>query len=75
MQIYFADALKQAQEIYDKLASNCERMVTECKDKGYFVRDGYLWRKRDGEKIPVSQEKDFFSITGLQYIEPSLRIY
>lgn len=56
-------------------AAFSQRMVTECKDNGYYVQDGFLWRKRDNVMIPVPEEEDFFSITKLPYIKPYARAF
>lgn len=52
-----------------------KRMMTECKRKGYYVKDGLLWSVNENKIIPVPEEKDFFKITGLEEIDPSARIY
>ena len=56
-------------------AAFSQRMVTECKAAGYFVEDGFLWRKRDSVMIPVPEEEDFFNITKLPYIKPYARVF
>jgi DNA polymerase/3'-5' exonuclease PolX len=52
-----------------------QRMVTECKQNGYYVEDGFLWRKKDNVMIPCPEEEDFFRITKLPYINPYARAY
>jgi DNA polymerase/3'-5' exonuclease PolX len=56
-------------------ANFTKRMVTECKHNGYYVDDGYLWRKRDNAMIAVPEEEDFFNITKLPYIKPYARAF
>jgi DNA polymerase/3'-5' exonuclease PolX len=51
------------------------RMVIECKDNGYYVKDGYLWRKKDNAMIACPEEEDFFRITKLPYIKPYARAF
>lgn len=48
------------------------RMVTEIKGRGFYCYDGYLWNNKH-EVIPVKEEKDFFTITGLPFIKPNMR--
>lgn len=50
-----------------------ERMVTECKQCGYYVEDGYLKRKKDNQIIPCPEEEDFFRITRLENLKPYAR--
>lgn len=52
-----------------------KRMVWECKASGYYVDGGNLWRKKNKELVPVPEEIDFFKITGIDYIDPSARIF
>lgn len=51
-----------------------KRMVTEIKDRGYYCHDGYLWKSETHKMIPVPEEKDFFFITGMKYVEPKMRV-
>jgi DNA polymerase/3'-5' exonuclease PolX len=58
-------------------AEYSKNVVTKIKDNGFWVEDGWLNKKSDKTqetKIPVYEEKDFYEITGLQYIEPKLRL-
>ena len=52
-----------------------QRMVTECKDNGFYVEDGFLWRKRDSVMIACPEEEDFFKLTKLPYIKPYARAF
>lgn len=51
-----------------------KRMVTEIKEFGFYCEDGYLKRK-SGDIVPCFEEKDFFTITGAQYVEPYARVF
>ena len=51
-----------------------KRMVTDIKDRGYYCHDGYLWKCASHIMVPVPEEKDFFSITGMKYVEPKMRV-
>jgi DNA polymerase/3'-5' exonuclease PolX len=51
-----------------------KRMVTEIKDYGFMCQDGYL-KRRSGEIVPCYEEKDFFSFTGMEYVEPFARVF
>jgi DNA polymerase/3'-5' exonuclease PolX len=39
---------------------------------GYQCKDGYVWR--DGNKIPVKDEKTLFAMMGISWIKPEYRI-
>ncbi len=39
----------------------------------YFVKDGSIWDGRDGSKFNTPEEKDFFRLCGLKWMEPALR--
>jgi DNA polymerase/3'-5' exonuclease PolX len=56
-------------------ANFTKRMVTECKNNGYYVEDGYLWRKKDNAMIACPEEEDFFRITKLPYLKPYARAF
>jgi len=56
-------------------AAFSQRMVTECKNNGYYVEDGFLWRKRDNAMVACPEEEDFFNITKLPYIKPYARAF
>jgi len=49
-----------------------KRMMWEVKEKGFYVKDGFLW-KNSGEMAPVREEKDFFEITGIKWVDPKER--
>ena len=55
-------------------AAFSERMVTMIKKNGFYCKDGYLWSLNNNKMIPVPEEKDFFRITGIEYVEPFLRV-
>jgi len=38
-----------------------------------FVKDGAVWDGRDGSKFNLPEEKDFFRLCGLNWLEPALR--
>lgn len=46
-------------------------MGTVITRRGYRMDGGFLWKR--GEKVPVREEIDMFSLVGLQYIEPYRR--
>jgi DNA polymerase/3'-5' exonuclease PolX len=54
-------------------AAFSQRMVTEIKQRGYFVKDGFLWK---GNKVvPTYSERDFFFKTQTEWVEPDMRYF
>jgi DNA polymerase/3'-5' exonuclease PolX len=61
-----------------------KRMVTDIKQKGYYVKDGYLWFKDYYDKddprgtdivCPCYEEIDFFTQTKMEYVDPFARVF
>lgn len=40
----------------------------------YFVKDGAVWDGRDGSKFNLPEEKDFFRLCEMKWIEPGQRV-
>jgi DNA polymerase/3'-5' exonuclease PolX len=67
------------------------RMVTEIKSKGFYVKDGWLWKNNPtptpfgdspwqgenscNERIECKEEIDFFEKTGMEWVEPEMRYF
>jgi len=50
-----------------------KRMVTEIRPRGFYCYEGLLYNSKH-EVIPVPDEESFFTITGLPYLKPNMRI-
>jgi DNA polymerase/3'-5' exonuclease PolX len=67
------------------------RMVTEIKSKGFYVKDGWLWKNNPtptpfgdspwqgenscNERIECKEERDFFEITKQPWVDPEMRYF
>lgn len=51
-----------------------KRMVTEIKKSGFKCDEGFL-KTEEGKIIPCYEEKEFFEITGMEYVEPFMRVF
>ena len=51
-----------------------KRMMWECKTRGFYVKDGYLFETSSNQLQLVEEEADFYRICNIKYTEPKLRI-